>query len=289
MSFHLFADSASDLPIDFYQKDWITMIPLHVEIDNKDYEDLVTITPKEVFKAIHDGKLPKTSQASPDFLEKVFTDLAKKKEPGLYIAFSSELSGTYQTSLMIREQVKEEYPDLDLTIIDTHCASLGYGLIVKTAAEAIEREESKENILKEAHFYCQHMESLFTVEDLDYLAKGGRVSKASAFVGGLLNIKPLLHVEDGKLVPLEKLRGKKKLHKRIIEVMAERGVDFENQTVAISHGDDEETALEMKQLIEDQFHPADFYIHMIGAAVGSHSGPGTLAIFFLNKSPRSIY
>src|SRR5690606_3408363 len=117
----------------------------------------------------------------------------------------------------------------------------------------------------------------------DFLARGGRLSKASAFLGGLLNIKPLLHVEDGKLVPIEKIRGKKKLIKRILDVMEERGVDLCNQTIAISHGDDEETALELKKMIEERFGTKNFYINIIGSVIAAHAGPGTLAIFFLNK------
>ena len=124
---------------------------------------------------------------------------------------------------------------------------------------------------------------LFTVEDLDYLAKGGRVSKASAFLGGLLNIKPILHVEDGKLVPIEKIRGKKKVYRRLVEMMKERGVDFTNQLVGISHADTEETAAEIKAMIQEELNPKEVFITSIGSAVGAHTGPGTIAIFFLNK------
>jgi DegV family protein with EDD domain len=144
---------------------------------------------------------------------------------------------------------------------------------------------TKEEILKDILFRTQHMEHLFTVEDLEYLAKGGRVSKASAFLGGLLNIKPLLNVEDGKLVPLEKIRGKKKLHHRIIEVMKERGSRINEQIIGISHADNEETALEIRRMIEEEFHPKDVYISAIGSAIGAHTGPGTIAIFFLNQLP----
>jgi DegV family protein with EDD domain len=214
---------------------------------------------------------------------KKFTELAESNQSGIYIAFSSQLSGTYQTAVMIRDQVKEEHPALDLTIIDSKCASLGYGLVVMKAAELLQNGGSKEEIIAASRFHSEHMEHLFTVEDLEYLAKGGRVSKASAFLGGLLNIKPLLHVEDGKLVPIEKLRGKKKLLKRILDLMEERGEDLSNQVIAISHGDDEEIALEMKKLIQEKFSPKDVYISIIGCAIGSHTGTGTLAIFFLNE------
>lgn len=282
MTVKLFADSASDLPLSFFEENQVDLIPLSVYIDGTEYEDLKTIDPKQVFQEIRAGKMPKTSQPTPDYFHKLFTEQAKSKEAGIYIAFSSALSGTYQTAVMVHEQVKEEYPDLDLTIIDTKCASIGFGLVVKAAAELVKSGTSKEEIIKDIEFRSQHMEHLFTVDDLDYLAKGGRLSKASAFLGGLLNIKPLLHVEDGKLIPIEKHRGKKKLLKRMLDVMEERGVDLENQLVGISHGDDEQSALELKSLIQERFGTKEFYINIIGSVVGSHAGPGTLALFFLN-------
>ncbi|MCA0148985.1 DegV family protein [Rossellomorea vietnamensis] len=283
MTVKLFADSASDLPAAYFNEHNIELLPLKVHIDGQDYEDLITIEPKTVFDKIRDGHMPKTSQVSPDLFLKKFTQLAESNQSGIYIAFSSQLSGTYQTAVMIRDQVKEDHPDLDLTIIDSKCASLGYGLVVMKAAELLNNGGTKEEIIEASRFNSEHMEHLFTVEDLEYLAKGGRVSKASAFLGGLLNIKPLLHVEDGKLVPIEKMRGKKKLLKRILDVMEERGDDLSNQVIAISHGDDEELALEMKKLIEEKFSPKDVYISIIGCAIGSHTGTGTLAIFFLNQ------
>jgi DegV family protein with EDD domain len=285
MSVKIMADSACDLPLHFYEENGAILFPLKVQIDGTEYEDLKTIQPRQVYDAIRAGNLPKTSQASPAGFKEVFTELAKNKQAGIYIAFSSELSGTYQTAVMISEQVKEEYPDLDLTIVDTKCASLGHGLVVLEAAKLANENHSKEEILNDIHFRIQHMEHLFSVDDLDHLAKGGRVSKASAFVGGLLNIKPLLNVEDGKLVPIEKLRGKKKLLRRIVELMKERGEGFENQVVGISNADDEETANEIKAMIIQELNPKEVVITSIGAAIGSHVGPGALAIFFLNKQP----
>lgn len=282
MDIKLFADSASDLPMSFFEENQVALIPLRVYIDDTEYEDLKTIDPKQVFKEIRSGKMPKTSQPTPQDFKELFTELAVSNQSGIYIAFSSALSGTYQTAVMVYNQVKEEYPNLDLTIIDTKCASVGYGLIVKAAAELAKQGVSKEEILQDIEFRCQHMEHLFTVEDLDYLAKGGRLSKASAFLGGLLNIKPLLHVEEGKLIPIEKIRGKKKLIKRMLDVMEERGVDLNNQLIGISHGDDEEAALELKSLIQERFGTKEFFINIIGSAVGAHAGPGTLALFFLN-------
>lgn len=283
MPVKILADSACDLPKAFYSDHNVTLFPLKVQVNGQEYEDVKTIDPKTVYDAIRGGDIPKTSQVSPLLFEEVFTEMAENNEDGIYIAFSSQLSGTYQTSVMILDQVKEKYPNFNLTIVDTKCASLGFGLVVKEAARLAAENVSKEKILEDVLFRCQHMEHLFTVEDLDYLAKGGRVSKASAFLGGLLNIKPILNVEDGKLVPIEKVRGKKKVYRRIIDIMKERGDHFNDQVVGISHADTEETASEVKAMIEEELNPKQVYITSIGSTVGAHTGPGTIAIFFLNR------
>ena len=285
MPVKILADSACDLPKDFYPEHNVTLFPLKVQVNGQEYEDVKTIAPKTVYDAIRGGDVPKTSQVSPLLFEEVFTKMAENNEDGIYIAFSSALSGTYQTSVMILDQVKEKYPNFNLTIVDTKCASLGFGLVVKEAARLAAENVSKEEILNDVLFRSQHMEQLFTVEDLDYLAKGGRVSKASAFLGGLLNIKPILNVEDGKLVPIEKIRGKKKVYRRIVELMKERGENFSNQIIGISHADTEETLEEVKTLILEELHPKGIFTSSIGSAVGAHTGPGAIAIFFLNKQP----
>ncbi|MCM3030457.1 DegV family protein [Niallia taxi] len=283
MTYKILADSACDLPLSYYDDNDVILFPLKVNLENKEYEDLKTIQPNAVYDAIRNGEVPKTSQVSPSLFEDVFTEMAKNGESGIYVAFSSQLSGTFQTAKMIYEQVKENYPDFHLTIIDSKCASLGAGLAVQECVKQRSLGKTQEEAEARARFFCEHMEHLFTVEDLEYLAKGGRVSKASAFVGGLLQIKPLLHVEDGKLVPLEKIRGKKKLLRRMLDVMEERGNSLNTQTIAISHADDLATATELKNTIMERFQPNDVYISSIGAAVGSHTGAGTIALFFLNS------
>ena len=285
LTVRILVDSGCDLPLQYLEENHVTLFPLKVLLNDHEYEDLITIESKTIFNAIRSGQVPKTSQVSPLSFEETFTDMAIHNEEGIYIAFSSSLSGTYQTAVLIYNQVKEKYPDFNLSIIDSKCASLGCGLIVREAISLANAGATHEDIVKRVQFLSSHMEHLFTVEDLDYLAKGGRVSKASAFLGGLLNIKPLLNVEDGKLVPLEKIRGKKKLLHRIIEVMKERGAGFEEQIVGISHADDEKTALEMKQLIKTELHAKEVIMTDIGAVIGSHTGPGTIAVFFLNELP----
>ena len=136
-------------------------------------------------------------------------------------------------------------------------------------------------------FYSQHMEHIFTVDDLDYLYRGGRVTQTAAFVGGILNIKPVLNVEDGKLVPLEKVRGTKKVFKRMLDIIEERGSNLANQTIGICHADALESVEFLKQQMKERFGCKDFVVTMIGAVIGAHTGPGTVGIFFLNQEPPS--
>ncbi|QCR31575.1 DegV family protein [Lysinibacillus sp. SGAir0095] len=279
----IFADSGSDLPKEFFTENNVELFTLRVDLNNQEYNDILDIDPKVVYDAMREGAVPKTSQVSPEAFLNQFETLAKNDEEGIYIAFSSNLSGTYNTAVMIASQVRENYPNLKLKIIDSKCASLGHGLLVVEAVRLRDQGLSFDEITQKITYMAEHMTHLFTVENLNYLAAGGRLSKSSAFIGGLLSIKPILHVEDGKLIPLEKIRGRKKAINRIIELMAERGGEFSNKTVGISHGDDLEFAKEVQTLIEEKLQPKSFKITMIGSSIGAHAGPGTIAIFFTDK------
>ena len=277
----IFTDSSCDLPKSFYTENEVHLFPLRVLINGEEYDDVFGIETSEVYAAITAGQLPKTSQVSPEVFYKQFEALAEAGEEGLYIAFSSELSGTCSTAMMVHRELLEKYPDLKLTIIDTKCASLGQGLVVKEAVAMRNLGLDYATIVAEITKKAETMQHLFTVGDLDHLAKGGRVSKASAFVGGLLNIKPILNVDNGRLVPLEKTRGMKKAIKRMIELMKERGgEDFSNKTVGISHSNDEELLHEVKVAIEENLNPRAIETTTIGAVIGAHVGSGTVGIYF---------
>lgn len=282
MSVRIIADSACDLPTSVLEEHGITRLSLTVHLDDQDYKDGETIQPKEVYDAMRNGKAPKTSQVSPQSFKELFEHFAREGQDCLYLAFSSKLSGTYQTAKMMQQEVQETYPDFNLHVVDTHCASLGYGLVVLRAAELAKEGKSLEEVKEVSTYHLEHMEHIFTVDDLEYLKRGGRVSKAAAFFGTMLKIKPLLHVENGQLIPLEKIRGAKKVLKRMTEVMEERGVDLASQPIAISHGDDLERAEQLADMIREQFGTKDIHIHQVGASVGAHAGPGTIALFFLN-------
>lgn len=280
----IFTDSGCDLPKSYYEDHDVVLFPLRVQLNGNEYDDVISIDPKEIYDAIRNGAHPKTSQVSPELFLSHFEQLAKSGEEGIYIAFSSELSGTYSTAIMIRNQLLEQYPSLKLAIIDSKCASLGHGFLIEEAVQLRDAGSSVEEIEEKIEALAPQMEHLFTVEDLDYLAKGGRVSKASAFLGGLLSIKPILNVEDGKLVPIEKLRGRKKAIARMLDLMQERGGNFSDKVVGISHSDDPTFANEVKASIQDKLAPKAIQTTMIGSVIGSHVGPGTIAIFFINKS-----
>lgn len=283
MNIKILADSACDLTETYYNEFDIKMVPLTVHLEGNEYKDGIEITPKKVYDAMRNGKSTKTSQVSPIDFKELFLSYVETSQPLVYLAFSSELSGTYQTAKMMEQEIKEEHPDAPIYVIDTKCASIGYGLVVLRAARLAREGATVEEIIDLSTYHAKHMEHIFTVDDLEYLYRGGRVSKTAAFVGTLLKIKPILHVEDGKLIPLEKIRGSKKVLNRMIEIMEERGTDFKNQVIGISHGDDLARAQQLANMIEEKFGPQEIVIELVGSVIGAHSGPGTIALFFLNK------
>lgn len=284
MTVKILADSACDLSEHYYNELNIEMVPLTVHFNGEDLKDNIDISPKTIYDAMREGKFAKTSQVSPQTFKTIFTSYAETNQPLVYLAFSSGLSGTYQTAKMMETEVKEAHPEAPIYVIDTKCASVGYGLIVLHAAEMANRGATADEIIASATDRSAHMEHIFTVDDLAYLQRGGRISKSAAFIGGLLKIKPLLHVENGELVPLEKIRGSKKVLNRMLELMEERGADLENQVIGLCHGDDPERIERLAAMIKEKFGVKDILTEMVGSVIGAHSGPGTLAVFFLNKT-----
>ncbi|SDC28350.1 EDD domain protein, DegV family [Pelagirhabdus alkalitolerans] len=282
MRVQIIADSACDLTDQDYKDYHIERVSLSVLLDGETYQDGQTISAKTIYDSMRDGKAPKTAQAAPEDFKRVFMKYAEENKPCLYLGFSSELSGTYQSATIAAQEVQDQYPNWQLQLVDTKCASLGYGLVVLRAAKLALENHSLEEITAKSRYNAEHTEHIFTVDDLEYLYRGGRVSKSAAFVGTLLKIKPLLHVDDGKLIPLEKIRGSKKVLSRMVDLMDDRGGDFSNQTIGISHGDALDKAEQLRDMIQERFDVAGVEIRMVGSTVGAHSGPGTLALFFSN-------
>lgn len=283
MSVQIIADSACDLPQDIIEEYDIKIIPFNIYKGETEYLDGETISPKEVLEGMREGIHYKTAQITPQAFQAVFSNYYKENKDCIYIAFTSQLSGSYQAAEVVKRQLIAEKPDFNLQVVDTKCASVGLGLIVYFAARLAARGRNSEEILKAVYYYSRHMEHIFTVDDLEYLRRGGRISRASAFVGGMLNIKPVLNVEAGKLIPIKKARGRKKAVTSLLNYMEERGDKLSLQTIGICHGDVPERANNLKERIEKKFGCQKFIINTIGGVVGAHAGPGTLSVFFLNK------
>lgn len=273
----LIIDSCADISLERANELNVDMQSLTIQIDDKSYIDQIEITSEEVIQAIKDGKRPMTSQPNPESFANIFKKYAEQNESIIYLGLSSELSGTYQSAVIARDTIYEEYPDADITLIDTSAVSYGLGLIVERASGYLAQGDGKDTIISKVKNDMSHIRHLFTVNDLNYLAEGGRLSKGSAFLGGLLNIKPLLHVEDGKLVPLEKHRGLKKVFKRMTELADKEGA---SGTAHIVHADAEKLANDLKKQLLDNTAIESVNISGIGPTISSHTGDGTIALFY---------
>ncbi|MFY9944527.1 MAG: DegV family protein [Exiguobacterium chiriqhucha] len=275
--FKIITDTGADLTQDQVIEYGLEVLPLGVIIDNEEFLDGETIQPKDVYDAMRNGKTPKTFQIEAARLEHCFRQHLESEIPFLYLTFSGELSGTYQTAVMVGNLLKEEYPNSTFHILDTRAASVGQGLFVKTVAE-YGQDHTYEETVAYATSLVGKIRHLFTVESLEYLMRGGRVSKASAFIGDLLTILPLLTVEDGKLVPIEKVRGHKKVLRRIVEWMTESKPLVEGGHVFIGHGDDPVKADQFEALLREHVNPASVTKTIVGSAIGAHTGPGLLVV-----------
>lgn len=283
MGVKILTDSACDLPKDIVAALDIEVLPLYVQLDNQEYKDGVDLEAPKMYQRMREGSYPTTAQVSLARFQEVFERFAEENIEGVYLAFSSELSGTYNSAAIALSAVKENHPDFKFSVVDTKCASMGFGLVVYKAARMAKEGKSAQEIVETAKDFALHMEHIFSVDTFDTLVKGGRVTKVQGFLGSMLKIKPILDVEEGKLIPREKMRGRQKAFKRMVEIVGERGIDLENQVFGISHGDDMEAVNEVKKMLEAQYGIKEFVVSYIGCAIGAHSGPGCLALFFLNE------
>ncbi len=286
MTIKILSDSACDLPDDIVKEYEIDILSIILIKDEEEYLDKVTISPETVYENMKNGEIYKTAQIPLNTYIDKFEEYAKNQEKVIYICFSSGLSGSYETSLTARKYVLEKYPEFDLEIIDTKAACSGFGMMVYEAGKMAKNNKEKNEILDMLDFYKRHMEHIFTVGDIEYLFKGGRVNRTQALVGGLLNIKPVLNIEDGQLVLIDKIRGKNKTLKIMLDIMDKRCLDedFEKKLIGISHGNDLELANKMKNMIKEKYGRSKFLVTIIGGSVGAHVGPGSLGITFLNKN-----
>ena len=278
-------DSCCDLSDVLVKKSELTVIPMILTLGGKEYKnypDNREITPKDFYARLRGGENASTAAINMDVFTAVFEEILNQGKDVLYLGFSSGLSSTYHVSTVVAEELAAKYPERKIFCVDTLAASMGEGLLAYLAAQkkkqGAEIEEVRDFVLENRLHLCHW----FTVDDLNHLKRGGRVSATTALVGSLLNIKPILHVDDeGHLINVGKVRGRKASIEKIFENMKASAVNPSAQTVFISHGDCEEDALTLKKMVEKEFKPKDIQINAIGPVIGAHSGPGTLAVFFL--------
>lgn len=285
-SFAIATDSSCDLPEEFIKDNEITVFNLSYSIANKTYTGKRRQPIKEFYNLMRAGEVPKTSQVNPSEAKEYFLDIIKSYKNVLYISFSSGLSGTFNSVRLAAMEIMDENPDVNIYVCDSLSASLGEGLLVYYAV--CKRKNGMEfkdviNWVEENKLNTVHM---FTVDDLDYLKRGGRISQAAATIGSVLSIKPILHMNnDGKLVPLKKERGRKRSLQDLLNSLEEKKISLKEglDTLFISHGDCLEDALYLKEEINRRFKGIKCIIGNVDPIIGAHSGPGTVALFFLGE------
>lgn len=280
MHYQIVTDVACDIPQSLYEQWGITVVRMPLTIDGKttfpdSHEETVGM-----YQAMRAGAAPITAAAGPEAWREALVPILERGEDVLILAFSSGLSATYSCAELTRQELAEQFPQRKIRIVDTLCASMGQGLLVYYACRHRDAGESLDQVADWCEDNKLHIAHWFTVEDLKYLRRGGRISAATAIAGTLLNIKPVLHTaDDGKLYSVAKARGRKASLAALAEKL--KNAELENDTVFISHGDCAEDAQLLKQMIGDKYQTV--LIGEIGALIGAHSGPGTVALFFLDK------
>ena len=283
-TYKIITDSCCDFPVEMYRHLDVDYVPLSLEFRGQVTLDRNDDSLKELYDGMRAGEGAKTSAANPDTWAGVMEPHLKNGLDVLVLAFSSGLSTTYQSAVIASQELMEKYPDRTIRVVDTLCASLGQGLLVWHACK--KRDEGMG--LDELADWCEEAKKnvamWFTVDDLMFLKRGGRVSAATALVGTMLQIKPVLHVDDeGHLVNVAKARGRKAAIEALAKKVGETGLPGENDTVFISHGDCLEDAQLLEKILQEKYGVKSAFIYYVGAVIGSHSGPGTLALFFMGS------
>ncbi len=280
--FVIVSDSTVDLPKEYLQSKQVPIISLSYIMDGVTYEEMDGLSHKEFFEKLRAGSLPTTSQINPEQAREALELFAKEGKDILYIGFSSGLSGSYNSVRMAAEDLKEEYPDINIITIDSLCACMGEGLLLYKALELKEHGKSMEEIAKWVEANKLHICHNVTVDDLNHLHRGGRISKTTAVVGSMIKIKPIIHMSDeGKLVVIGKERGRKKSLVSIVDRMEKQMQGYDNDIVMITHGDCIEDAEFVKKQVEERFGIHNVMINGIGSVIGSHTGAGVVAVFFM--------
>lgn len=277
-------NSTVDLPKEWLEERNVPVVPLRYTIDGQTYEDMSGLTAKEFFDKLREGKMSVTSQVNPEEARAALEPFLKEGKDILHLAFSSGLSGTCNSMMIAGEELKEEYPEAKIIVIDTLCACLGEALLLYKALQQKEAGKTIEETAAWVEENKLHICHDVTVDDLNHLHRGGRVSKATAVVGTMVKIKPIIHMDDnGKLQVVGKERGRKKSLNKIVDMAVEQSEGWDNDIIMITHGDCIEDAEYVAGLVRDKMGIDNILINNIGTVIGSHTGPGVVAVFCMGN------
>ncbi len=282
MSYIISTDSTADLPESYVKEHGLAIQFLSYTFGDTVYGANNQMDPHAFYELMRKGNMPTTNACIPEEVKISFEACLKEGFDILYIGFSSALSASFNNARLAAEELAELYPERRILLVDSLCASLGQGLLVHKAVTMKENGAS----IDEVHDWLEqnklHLCHQFTVDDLFHLHRGGRVSKATAIVGTIINIKPVLHVDDeGHLTSVCNVRGRKKALLKLVEHMGQQMEGYDNDTVFISHGDCLEDAEFVAEQVKERFGISDILINHVSPTIGSHSGPGTVALFHL--------
>ena len=277
-------NSTVDLPKEWLQERNVPVIPLKYMMDGVSYVDMDGLSAKEFFQKLRDGKMATTSQVNPEEAREAFEPFLKEGKDILHLGFSSGLSGTCNSMKIAAEELQEEYPDRKVIVIDTLCACLGEGLLLyyalKRKKEGMDIDQLAEWVEANKLHVCHDV----TIDDLHHLQRGGRISKTVAVVGSIVQIKPIIHMDNnGYLQVIGKERGRKKSLQKIVDMALEQSRGWENDLVMITHGDCEEDANYVADLVREKMGIQEILVNNIGTVIGSHTGPGVVAVFCMGE------
>ena len=284
MSYSIITDTCCDFPQQMYDELNISAVPLRVRFRNAEHTQYTESWLKDMYNGLRAGEAASTAAANPEDWASVIEPALKNGEDALVLAFSSGLSTTYQSANIAATDLSEQYPDRKIIVVDTLSASMGQGLMVWYACQKRDAGLSMEDVAQWCEDNKQNICQWFTVDDLMYLKRGGRISAATAVVGTMLQIKPLLHVDaEGHLTSVSKARGRKAAIQALAAKVGELGLDGQNDTVFISHGDCLADVEYLASLLRERYGVKNVIVSYVGAVIGSHAGPETLAMFFMGK------
>ena len=285
--FVILTDSSADLGVDMVRQLDVQVLPLSFSMGTQiyhNYPDNREIDPHAFYQLLRQGQVATTSAINMAQYTDALEPLLQEGKDVLVLAFSSGLSTTYNSSRLAVEELQEKYPERKIYTVDTLCASLGQGLLVYLAAKERDAGKSIEQVRDWVEENKLHICHQFTVDDLHFLKRGGRISATTAVVGSMLQIKPVLHVDDeGHLINIAKARGRQASLKALVDKMEKTAIDPANQVVFISHGDCLEDAQTVEKMVKERFGVKEVYINYVGPVIGAHSGPGTLALFYVGS------